>query len=161
MQHLKMFPQWKQQAQMVLHRNSFRLWRKNHFDFSLSCIVEGNGSPLQCSCLESPRDAGNWWAAVCGVTQNWTWLKWRSSSSSSIDSIDCLDQYSHFDTIDSSVQENGLSSICWCPIWFLLSAFSEWRTFASLVYVSCPVVSNSATLWMVARQAPLSMGFSR
>ena len=39
------------------------------FQFSLSCIGEGNGSPLQCSCLENPRDGGAWWAAVCGVTQ--------------------------------------------------------------------------------------------
>ena len=38
-----------------------------HFHFSLSCIGEGNGNPLQCSCLENPRDAGAWWAAVCGV----------------------------------------------------------------------------------------------
>ena len=51
--------------------------------FSLSCIGEGNGNPLQCSCLENPRDGGAWWAAVYGVTQNWTWLKRLSSSSSS------------------------------------------------------------------------------
>ena len=36
---------------------------------------EGNGNPLQCSCLENPRDRGAWWAAVYGVTQNWTQLK--------------------------------------------------------------------------------------
>ena len=40
-----------------------------HFDFSLSCIGEGNGNPLQCSCLENPRDGGAWWAAVYGVTR--------------------------------------------------------------------------------------------
>ena len=38
-----------------------------HFHFSLSCIGEGNGNPLQCSCLENPRDGGAWWAAVYGV----------------------------------------------------------------------------------------------
>ena len=43
-----------------------------HFDFSLSCIGEGNGNPLQCSCLENPRDRGAWWAAVYGVTQSQT-----------------------------------------------------------------------------------------
>ena len=53
------------------------------FHFSLSCIGEGNGNPLQCSCLESPRDGGAWWAAVYGVTQSRTRLKWLSSSSSS------------------------------------------------------------------------------
>ena len=49
---------------------------------SLSCIEERNGSPLQYSCLENPRDGGAWWAAIYGVAQSWTWLKWLSSSSS-------------------------------------------------------------------------------
>ena len=51
------------------------------FHFSLSCIGEGNGNPLQCSCLENPRDGGTWWAAVYGVTQSRTRLKRLSSSS--------------------------------------------------------------------------------
>ena len=58
-----------------------------HFHFSLSCIREGNGNPLQCSCLESPRDGGAWWVAVYGVAQSWTQLKRLSSSSSSSSSI--------------------------------------------------------------------------
>ena len=53
-----------------------------HFLFSLSCIGEGNGNPLQCSCLEDPRDGGAWWAAVYGVARSWTRLKRLSSSSS-------------------------------------------------------------------------------
>ena len=53
-----------------------------HFRFSLSCIGEGNGNPLQCSCLENPRDDEAWWAAVYGVTQSRTRLKQLSSSSS-------------------------------------------------------------------------------
>ena len=53
-----------------------------HFHFSLSCIGEGNGNPLPWPCLENPRDCGAWWAAVYGVTQSWTRLKWLSSSSS-------------------------------------------------------------------------------
>ena len=53
-----------------------------HFHFSFSCIGEGNGNPLQCSCLENPRDGGAWWAVICGVTQSRTRLKWLSSSSS-------------------------------------------------------------------------------
>ena len=48
-----------------------------------SCIGEGNGNPLQCSCLENPRDGGAWWAAVYGVAQSQTRLKRLSSSSSS------------------------------------------------------------------------------
>ena len=50
-----------------------------HFHFSLSCIREGNGNPLQCCCLENPRDSGAWWAAIYGVTQSWTRLKQLSS----------------------------------------------------------------------------------
>ena len=51
-----------------------------HFHFSLSCIGEGNGNPLQCSCLENPRDGGAWWAAVYEVAQSRTRLKRLSSS---------------------------------------------------------------------------------
>ena len=54
-----------------------------HFHFSLSCTGEGNGNPLQCSCLENPRDGGAWWASVYGVAQSRTRLKRLSSSSSS------------------------------------------------------------------------------
>ena len=50
------------------------------FHFSLSCIGEGNGNPLQCSCLENPRDGRAWWAAVYGVAQSQTWLKRLSNS---------------------------------------------------------------------------------
>ena len=55
-----------------------------HFPFSLSCIGEGNGNPLQCSCLENPRDGGAWWAAVYGVAQSQIRRKRLSSSSRSI-----------------------------------------------------------------------------
>ena len=54
-----------------------------HFHFSLSCTGEGNGNPLQCSCLEDSRDGGACWAAVYGFAQSRTRLKWLSSSSSS------------------------------------------------------------------------------
>ena len=62
-----------------------------HFHFSLSCIGEGNGNPLQCSCLENPRDGGAWWAAVYGVAQSRTQLKRFSSSSSSSNHLYELD----------------------------------------------------------------------
>jgi len=55
------------------------------FHFSLSCIGEGNGNPLHCSCLENPRDRGAWWAAIYGVAQSWTRLKRLGSSSSIMD----------------------------------------------------------------------------
>ena len=54
-----------------------------HFHFLLSCIEEGNGNPLQCSCLANPRDGGAWWAAVYGVAQSRTRLMRLSSSCSS------------------------------------------------------------------------------
>ena len=53
-----------------------------HFHFLLSRIGEGNGNPLQCSCLENPRDGGAWWATIYGVAQSQTQLKRLSSSSS-------------------------------------------------------------------------------
>ena len=59
-----------------------------HFHFSLSCIGEGNGNPLQCSCLENPRDRGAWWAAIHWVAQSRTRLKRLSSSSSRL--FSCL-----------------------------------------------------------------------
>ena len=58
-----------------------------HFHFSLSCIREGNGNPLQCSCLENPRVSRAWWAAIYGVAQSQTQPKWLSSSSSLSHSI--------------------------------------------------------------------------
>ena len=55
-----------------------------HFHFSLSCIGEGNGNPLRCSCLENSRDRRAWWASVYGITQSRTWLKQLSSSGSNV-----------------------------------------------------------------------------
>ena len=62
------------------------LTERLHFHFSLSCIGEGNGNPLQCSCLENPRDGGAWWAAVYGVAQSQTQLQRLSSSRSRFNS---------------------------------------------------------------------------
>ena len=63
-----------------------------HFHFSLSCIGEGNGNPLQCSCLENPRNGGAWWAVVYGVAQSRARLKRLSSSSSSSREIEAQRQ---------------------------------------------------------------------
>ena len=52
-----------------------------HFDFSLWCIGGGNGNPLQCSCLENPRDGGAWWAAICGVA--WVGHDWSDLAAAS------------------------------------------------------------------------------
>jgi len=71
----------------------------NYIITIIRIIGEGNGNPLQCSCLENPRDGGAWWAAVYGITQSWTRLKRLSSSSSSIIRINhfiLLISLSHF-----------------------------------------------------------------
>ena len=57
---------------------------------SLSCIGEGNGTPLQCYCLENPRNGGAWWAAVYGVAQSRTRLKWLSGSSRDLHDIQMI-----------------------------------------------------------------------
>ena len=78
------------------------------FHFSFSCTGEGNGNPLQCSCLENPRDGGACWAAIYGVTQNRTLLKQLSSSSSSIQHIQ--KQRHYFANQGPSSQGYGFSS---------------------------------------------------
>ena len=75
-----------------------------HFHFSLSCIGEGNDNPLQCSCLEDPRDGEAWWAAVYGVAQSRTRLKWLSSSSSRL--LSAIDYIKKQERADKSVQKN-------------------------------------------------------
>ena len=76
---------WTEEPGRLQSRGSLRVkhdWETS-LHFSLSCIGEGNGNPLQCSCLENPKDSGAWWAAVYGVAQSRTQLKWLSSGSSS------------------------------------------------------------------------------
>ena len=85
------------------------------FHFSLSCIGEGNGNPLQCSCLENPRDWGAWWAAGYGVTQSRTRLKWLSSSSSSSSRV-------------SPVTASWSCSSLWCMGFLLQWLLLLWST---------------------------------
>ena len=65
----------------LLYLNKLQLWLEHSVKFPFG---EGNGNPLQCSCLENPRDGGVWWAAIYGVAQSWTRLKRLSSSSSKL-----------------------------------------------------------------------------
>ena len=83
---------------------------------SLSCTGEGNGNPLQCSCLENPRD-GAWWAAVYGVAESQTRLERLSSSSSSSSSKYPLLIYDHIaSVVSNSLRPHGLQHICLpCP----------------------------------------------
>ena len=73
---------WTEEPGRLQSRGSLRVRHDWATSLSLFCLGEGNGNPLQCSCLENPRDGGAWWAAVYGVAQCRTRLKWRSSSSS-------------------------------------------------------------------------------
>ena len=77
-----------------------------HFHFSLSCIGEGNGNPLQCSCLENPRDSRARWTAICGVAQSRRQLK-RLSSSSSNPALNC----SCFHWLQSGKKVKSLSCV--------------------------------------------------
>ena len=75
---------WMEEAGRLQSMGSRRVrhdWATS-LSLSLSCIGEGNGNPLQCSCLENPRDGGAWWAAIYGVAQSQTQLKQLSSHSS-------------------------------------------------------------------------------
>jgi len=106
-----------------------------HFHFSLSCIGEGNGNPLQCSCLENPRDGGDWWAAVYGVTQSRTRLKWLSNS---------LDENQESYPLDwKRLEARSKFSLALSP---LKTAFlKEVKTLSQFSQLSHSVVSDS--LW--------------
>ena len=73
---------WMEEPGGLQSMRSLRVGHDWVTSVSLSCIGEGNGNPLQCSCLENPRDGRAWWAAIYGVAQSQTRLKWLRSSSS-------------------------------------------------------------------------------
>ena len=67
---------WMEEPGRLVHGVTTSRTQLSHFTFFLSIVPfgEGNGNPLQCSCLENPRDGGAWWAAVYGVAKSQTWL---------------------------------------------------------------------------------------
>ena len=71
---------WTEESGRLQSMGSWRVRHDWATSLSLSCIGEGNGNPLQCSCLENPRDGGAWWAAIYGAAQSRTRLRWLSSS---------------------------------------------------------------------------------
>ena len=122
--------------------------RRLHFHFLLPCLGEGNGNPLQCSCLENPRDGGAWWAAVHEVTQSWTRLKRLSSSSS------CCKLYGYIccccysvaksclilcDPVDGSPPESSVHGIFQTRIleWVAISFSRESSQLMDSTHVSC------------------------
>ena len=111
-------------------------------------IGEGNGNPLQCSCLENPRDGGAWWAAVYEVAQSWTRLKQLSSSSSRHQNN--ANGWKHFQ-----------ASLCRFGILTLRVTDLHVYTFQFSSVQSLSRVRLFATPWIAARQASLSITNSR
>ena len=133
-----------------------------HVHFSFSCIGEGNGNPLQCSCLENPRDGGAWWTAIYGVAQSQTRLKRLSSSSD----VYVLPFYYLFFGCFCSSSLSSFSYLCFFSC-HLMIFFSSMHAFLSFNLHQLPPISRishvrlCATPQTAAYQASLSLGFSR
>ena len=117
-----------------------------HFHFSLSCIGEGNGSLLQCSCLDNPRDRGAWWAAICGVAQSWTQLTWLSNLAQS--------------ELRLPRWLSGKESACQCRT-CKKCGFSPWVRKISWVGNGNALLQYSCLAWMVEPGGQQSMGSQR
>ena len=134
------------------------------FRFSLSCTGEGNGSPLQCSCLENPRDGGAWWAAVRGVAQGRTRLKRLSSSSPSPGSSQPRDRtwgLLHWRQILYRLSHQGI--LLWWPSQtntlskLLADNFPQWSWFGMVRKEPRPLLpALSAPRSLQSRTAPSS-----
>ena len=134
-----------------------------HFDFLLSCTREGNGNPLQYSCMENPRDGGARWAAIYEVAESQTWLKRLSSSSSS--SMDLTFQVpmqycslQHWTLLLSPVTSTTGYCFCFGSIpSFFLELFLHWSPIAYWA----PTDLGSSSFSMSCCLFILFMGFSR
>ena len=116
---------WKGDPGML---QSMGLWRVGHdWVTSLSCIGEANGNPLQCSCLENPRDGGAWWAVVSGVAQSQTRMKRLSSSSSRFSSI---------------------------PEWSFPHFLQFKSEFGNKRFMVCAAISSQSWFWSLYRASP-------
>ena len=102
-----------------------------HFHFSLSCNGEGNGNPLQCSCLENPMDGGAWWAAIYGVAQSWIRLKRLSSTEHLNDILHCV--FSDSQTAGISVP-NPFRSVFSEFLEYCLLFSTKWNKQLSLLF---------------------------
>ena len=110
-----------------------------HFHFSLSCIGEGNSNPLQCFCLENPRDGGAWWAAISGVAQSWTRLKQLSSSNQHVNFLLFVINKSRFSLTEKqfcniyilSIHTSGVSHLI-CLFKYNLQTYSNNTVISSL-----------------------------
>ena len=124
------------------------------FHFSLSCIGEGNGNPLQCSCLENPRDGRAWWAAIYGVAQSRTRLKQLSSSSSSFCMVKSIYHFKVFWFLES------LQSVIGCNNSFFFTQITRSTLFFSF-WSGHFVVAVLMTKLSLIRSAIQSAAFVR
>ena len=118
---------WTEEPSRLQSMRSLRVRHDWATSLSLSCIGEGNGNPLQCSCLENPRDGGAWWEAVYGVTQSRTRLKQLSSSSSKVGMAVSTLELEFHQQFDDTLESNR-------PLVFLGkgSPFMDFRVFQSM-----------------------------
>ena len=137
-----------------------------HLGYLINYLGEGNGTPLQYSCLENPKDGGAWWAAVHGVTKSQTGLKWLSSRINWFTIM--KNPNKQFTEILNSFQDSFENAIVllMCKFPSEIISNSSFHLFYSIKNLQVKVKLLSyvwlfATPWTVAHQAPPSMGFSR
>ena len=134
---------WMEEPGRLQSMGSQRVRHDWATSLSLSCIGEGNGNPLQCSCLENPRDGGAWWAAVYGVAQSRTWLKWLSS------------RYSIY--IHSPLYHCG-HQLHWAYNWKKKTKPGTWDSFQSLQHIYWATTCLCHTSWWWAHFCYLTIG---
>ena len=158
---------WAEESGRLQPMGSWKIGLDWVNSLSLSCIGEGNDNSLQCSCLENPRDGGAWWAAIYGVTQSRTQLKWLSSSSSSIAEkkmnfrIDtlirpvCPQRYGKMWSCVSAVflastvsHWSITNSVDVIPIFTYVCSSASWLTFIAVVICYCCLFILSCT-WSI------------
>ena len=122
---------WTEEPGGLQSMGSGRVWLDWVTSLSLSCIGEGNGNPLQCSCLENPRDGRAWWAAVYGVARSLTWLKRLSSSSSRevyfLPPLSLSEGSPQSITADMTVEKPGLLAQGETPLWYYSCSEVPWQ----------------------------------
>ena len=138
---------WTEEPGRLQSMGSLRVRHDRATSFSLFTFMpigEGNGNPLQCSCLENPRDGGAWWASVYGVAQNQTPLKRLSSSSSSSRWVHNKENFQDYKLNLNNYQLNPND----CSKWYMIQSVTK----------SCLTLCDPMDYSL---QAPLSMGFPR
>ena len=120
----------------------------HYYHASLFVIGEGNGNSLQCSCLENPRDGGVWWAALYGVAQSWTRLKWLSSSSSLYVTPPIFQACSHFKSLFWPFLQPGMKESSSLKL-FIWLTFLPSTSLASNVTASISVKTILTALFTV------------